>query len=69
VTIQISIDLERCCGAGECAMRAPGTFSVAEEGQAVVHPGADEPESQVLAAARSCPHFAIVVKRDSARIV
>jgi ferredoxin len=62
--LEVQVDREACTGARACTLRAPATFSLDAERKAVVsdHPG--DPEEAVLAAARSCPNFAIELRRD-----
>nr|WP_016698206.1 ferredoxin [Actinoalloteichus spitiensis] len=54
----ITVDRERCCAAGMCALTAPATFSQDDEdGRVIVlqdHPPEDEREA-VAEAAEVCP--------------
>jgi ferredoxin len=45
-------------------LRAPATFSLDADRKAVVADPPGDPEEAVLAAARSCPNFAIELRRD-----
>jgi ferredoxin len=67
--LQVSIDTESCRGAGECVFRAPGTFALSAADRAVLREGSADEEAAVLDAARSCPHFAISVRRGGSQIV
>ena len=62
--LEVHVDRESCTGAGACALRAPGTFSLDADKKAVVAGPHGDPEEAVLAAARSCPNFAIELSRD-----
>jgi ferredoxin len=66
--LEIEIDRNRCRGVGECARRAPNTFSVADGGKAIASPSDRDAEEVVVVAARACPHFAIAVIRDGKRM-
>ena len=69
MALEIRIDQGDCRGAGECVHRAPETFSLdGNERSEVVDP-AGNPDDQILAAARACPHFAIRVYRGGERVV
>ena len=67
--IDIEIDLDRCCGAGTCVLRAPEVFDQDDRDGTVVvlaeHPGDDLAES-VARAAEECPAGAIRVARRPA---
>jgi len=51
------VDQHICIGLGDCALAAPGVFTV-DETALVTGSGSDE---QILAAARACPSSAITV--------
>ncbi|MGH3666551.1 MAG: ferredoxin [Egibacteraceae bacterium] len=56
----VSIDLDRCVGSGECEPIAPEVFEVGDDGAAHVLPGAEDADLELLAeAARECPTGAI----------
>lgn len=58
----IETDRDACIGDRLCCEEAPGTFDVDEEGKVVIiNPEGDLPE-YVLAAARSCPLEAIILR-------
>lgn len=65
----IEIDLDRCCGAGTCVLRAPEVFDQDDRDGTVIvlveHPGDDLAES-VARAVQDCPASAIRVVRDPA---
>jgi ferredoxin len=69
VALEIQIDQGDCRGAGECVHRAPETFSLDPDERSEVANPTGNPEEQILAAARACPHFAIRVYRGGDRIV
>ena len=60
----VHVDRDACTGARACALRAPGTFSLDADRKAVVANPPGDPEETILAAARSCPNFAIELYRD-----
>ena len=60
----VRVDRDACTGARACALRAPGTFSLDAERKAVVAQPPGDPEEAILAAARSCPNFAIELEQD-----
>ncbi|MDT6987703.1 ferredoxin [Streptomyces lusitanus] len=65
--MDITIDHDRCIGAGQCALVAPGVFDQRDEdGLAVLL--VDRPAGEQRAAAReaaeSCPLSAISVRED-----
>ena len=62
--LEVHVDRDACTGARACALRAPRTFSLDADKKAVVADPPGDPEEDVLAAARSCPNFAIEVSRD-----
>ncbi|WP_243794837.1 ferredoxin [Saccharopolyspora gloriosae] len=63
--MQITIEEEKCCGAGQCVLAAPGVFDQRDEDGVVVlldtDPGADQLEN-VRNAANLCPAAAIEVR-------
>jgi ferredoxin len=62
--LEVHVDRDACTGARACSLRAPGTFSLDSDRKAVVAEPPGDPEESVLAAARSCPNFAIELRRD-----
>ena len=66
--LEVHIDRDACRGAGECAFRAPASFRLDAEERSVPSDRPGDPTEVVLAAARSCPHFAISV-RQSGRVL
>ncbi|MGW0891112.1 ferredoxin [Saccharopolyspora sp. NPDC002578] len=62
--MQITIEEEKCCGAGQCVLAAPGVFDQRDEDGVVVlldtDPG-DEQLDNVRNAANLCPAAAIEV--------
>ncbi|MEV5357488.1 ferredoxin [Streptomyces sp. NPDC093516] len=65
--MDITIDHDRCIGAGQCALVAPAVFDQRDEdGLAVLlvdRPGGDQ-HAAVREAAESCPLSAISVRED-----
>ena len=62
--LEVHVDRDACTGAGACALRAPATFALDADRKAVVAEPPGDPEQTILAAARSCPNFAIELQRD-----
>jgi ferredoxin len=67
--LEVRVDRDACRGAGECAFRAPASFHLDDENRSVVRNPAGDPPQTVIAAARSCPHFAIAVRRGRRSLV
>ena len=63
-SIEISIDSEACRAAGECVLRAPESFAIGGDGKAHWTEASAPNSERTLAAARSCPNFAISVRRE-----
>ncbi|MET7378038.1 ferredoxin [Streptomyces sp. NPDC005526] len=61
--MHIDIDKDRCIGAGQCALAAPGVFTQDDDGFSTLVPGRDEAsgDPMVREAARACPVGAITV--------
>jgi ferredoxin len=62
--LQVSVDLQKCCGAGRCVMTAPKVFDQNDEG-VVILLDAEPPAAEhraVREAATVCPGSAIFVK-------
>jgi ferredoxin len=66
--LEVNVDRDACTGARACVLRAPATFSLDAAGKAVVAEPPGDAEDAVLAAARSCPNFAIELRRDGAPV-
>ena len=62
VAVEIRIDRTACRGTQACIRRAPGTFSLAEEGKSRVAEDPAEDEQTIREAAAACPFFAIEVR-------
>jgi ferredoxin len=62
--LAVNVERDACTGARACTLRAPRTFSLDAAGKAVVSDPPGDPEDAVLAAARSCPNFAIELHRN-----
>ncbi|MFH8571869.1 ferredoxin [Streptomyces sp. NPDC017993] len=65
--MRVSVDKERCCGAGQCVMTAPDVFDQSDE-DGVVLLRAERPAAALLSelelAAALCPAHAITVEGD-----
>jgi ferredoxin len=59
--LHVRVDRSACRGAGSCARRAPGTFSLDAEHRSVVAAHPRDPADAIRAAAQACPFFAIEV--------
>lgn len=63
--MEISIDFDKCCGAGQCVLAAPEVFDQRDEDGIVVLLDENPPESEyenVRKAAAVCPAAAIEVR-------
>ncbi|MDX3853399.1 ferredoxin [Streptomyces sp. AK02-01A] len=64
--MQISIDIDKCCGAGQCVLAAPEVFDQRDEDGIVMLLDADPPAGQyenARQAAAVCPAAAIQVRQ------
>ncbi len=61
--MHIDIDKDRCIGAGQCALAAPGVFTQDDDGFSTLVPGRDDAsgDPMVREAARAGPVGAITV--------
>ncbi|GAA3153253.1 ferredoxin [Streptomyces rectiviolaceus] len=60
--VKIEVDVDRCVGAGMCALTAPTVFTQDDDGFSVVLPGQDasaEVHPMVKEAVRACPVSAV----------
>ncbi len=59
----VTVDLNKCIGAGPCAIEAGNVFVIRDEdGKAIIgDPDGDSPAA-ILSAAKSCPVKAILIK-------
>jgi ferredoxin len=62
--LEVLVDRDACTGARACVLRAPASFALDAAGKAVVAAPPGDAEEALLAAARSCPNFAIELRRD-----
>ncbi|MEU3989431.1 ferredoxin [Streptomyces platensis] len=64
--MRIAIDTDRCIGAGQCALTAPGVFTQDDDGFSALLPGREDGAGDPLVreAARACPVQAIAVTDD-----
>jgi ferredoxin len=62
--LEVRVDRDACTGARACVLRAPKSFALDADRKAVPLDPPGDPEEAILAAARSCPNFAIEPTRD-----
>jgi ferredoxin len=63
--LTIKLDRQLCIGAATCALLAPKTFALDEEGKVVmINGGENDDDDTVLLAAESCPVRAILVSKN-----
>ena len=64
--MRIAIDTDRCIGAGQCALTAPGVFTQDDDGFSALLPGREDGAGDPLVrdAARACPVQASAVTDD-----
>lgn len=59
---RITIKRDLCIGAGSCVAIAPNTFDLDDKNIAIIKEGEWEEDDIILAAAQSCPVFAIIIE-------
>ncbi|MGW0777301.1 ferredoxin [Streptomyces sp. NPDC002835] len=64
--MRITVDTDRCIGAGQCVLSAPGVFDQDEDGLVLVRGSDPAPEDHdtVYQAGDLCPAHAITVHED-----
>ncbi|MFD9903602.1 ferredoxin [Streptomyces sp. NPDC059063] len=64
--MRIGIDTDRCIGAGQCVLTAPGVFTQDDDGFSELLPGREDGagDPMVREAARACPVQAISLDED-----
>jgi ferredoxin len=65
--VQVTVDVERCCSAGRCAVLAPAVFDQSDDDGVVVLLDPKPPASLkegVRSAARRCPAQAISIELE-----
>lgn len=65
MTLEIRIDRDACRGARACVRRAPGTFSLGEDGKSQAADDPAEDDATIREAASACPFFAIEVRDEA----
>lgn len=66
--LQVTVDLQKCCGAGRCVMTAPNVFDQGDDGTVILL-DAEPPTAEhkaVREAATVCPGAAISLKESPA---
>lgn len=66
--VEIRIIRSKCTSAGTCTVYAPQTFDLDAEGIAVIREGEWDRFEKIVAAAVSCPVFAIEVYQAGQRV-
>jgi ferredoxin len=63
--MRVTVDPDKCCGAGQCVTAAPAVFDHDEQGVSFVanQPGEEE-YANVRAARLSCPTGAVAIVED-----
>lgn len=68
MSLDISIDHERCIGSANCQFWAPGVFDLNDDDKAFVVDAQAQPRDKILGAADGCPTRAITVSADGQRL-
>ena len=66
--IEIRIIRNKCISAGPCTVYAPLTFDLDDKGIAIIKSGDWDSFEKILAAAKSCPIFAIEIYKDGVKV-
>jgi ferredoxin len=66
--IEIKIIREKCIGAATCVVYAENTFDLDEKNIAIIKNGEWDKLEKIIAAAQSCPVFAIEVYEKGTKI-
>ena len=64
MSLEISIDRDRCVGSGNCMFWAPGAFDLDDDGVSFVVDSGAAPPDRLKAAADMCPTRAITLKEQ-----
>ncbi len=64
---KITVDRDLCIGAGTCVTVAPKTFELDDELKAVVKDSEGHDDNTTIAAAKSCPVFAIILEDEKGK--
>lgn len=68
--LEITIDRDVCIGASACIPPADKTFTLDDDGKAVILATANEDaQDDIIDAARACPVMAIKVKKNGEEVV
>lgn len=64
MSLRVTVDMERCVGAGMCALTAPSVFTQDDDGFSEVLPGREDGGGDPLVreAVRACPVRAVSVE-------
>lgn len=66
---EVIVDRELCIGAATCIAVAPNAFELDHEAKAVYKSNHDHDDETILAAAQSCPVYAIILKNKEGKKV
>jgi ferredoxin len=66
--IEIRIIRDKCISAGTCIVYSPSTFDLDDEGIAIIKKGDWDKFEKIVAAAESCPTFAIEVYKNGKKV-
>ncbi|MEI5101166.1 ferredoxin [Streptomyces sp. PmtG] len=66
--MRVAIDTDRCIGAGQCVLTAPGVFTQDDDGFSELLPGREDGagDPMLREAARACPVQAITLDETAA---
>jgi len=68
VSVDITIDRQRCMGSANCQFWADGVFDLDDEGVATVIDANAAPVDKLVLAAQGCPTGAIAITDDGIRL-
>ncbi len=66
---EVIVDRELCIGAATCIAVAPNAFELDHDAKAVYKPAHGHDDPTILAAAQSCPVYAIILKNKEGKKV
>ena len=69
MSLEISIDREKCMGSGNCSFWAPGVFDLDDDGIAVVVDATAMDDDKIVLAGQGCPTQAIAIFDGDSKVV